>query len=150
MTTYRFLLWVALLANPFTGLAQEEVTWKITLNKKVILTGIPSTDTPAYRIPLKKEELANNNLFKIDYLDKNARKGKDSWIRTMMVADSADNVLITKDSISQLMIYNKDLLKLIWARKKLIVYTWSAPPDPAMAAVIRIRRQRLCTLELVD
>lgn len=134
----------------FAGYSQEGIYWKITLNKKVALTGTNFEDTVANRLQLRKEDLGNNNLFKVEYFDKNEKRGKGSWVRTIVFTDSVETELVKKDSTLQIMLYNKDLLKLIWARKKIYIYTWSYPPDPSMAAVIRIRRLRLCVLELVD
>lgn len=146
----RYLMGTLLIALVYAGKAQEGMHWKITLNKKVALTGTNFDDTTANQLQVKKEELSNNNLFKIEYFDKNEKGGKGSWVRTIALYDSSESELVKKDSTKQLMFYNKDLLKLIWARKKIYIYTWSSPPDPGMAAAIRIRRLRMCKLELVD
>jgi hypothetical protein len=130
--------------------AQEQYNWKVTLNKKIVLQHAPSDDTSALVLRVKKEELNNNGVFKIDYIVKKGKDLEGNWFRTLALFEPGETSVYQKDSATQLYLYNKDILKLLWSRKKLTVYTWATPPDPAMAAVIRIRREKMFTIELED
>jgi hypothetical protein len=128
--------------------AQESASWKVSLGKKNILTG-NAEDTSKNIISLKKADLTNNGMFRIEYTEpkNSATKG---WVRTIALMDTTSAVVAQRDSTSELRFYNKDMLKILWSRKKVTLYTWAAPADPAMAAAIRIRRQHLCTIVLAD
>lgn len=145
----RFIILFILIPSIFVC-AQQQYTWKVTLNKKVVLQHAPSDDTSALVLRIKKEELNNNGVFKIDYIVKKGKDLEGNWFRTLALFEPGETSVFQKDSATQLYLYNKDILKLLWSRKKLIVYTWATPPDPAMAAVIRIRREKMFTIELED
>lgn len=130
--------------------SQDGISWKITLNKKAVLKASNPEDTLTNKLLIDKNDLDNNGLFKIEVIDSAEKKNKSGWQRTIALVAPDETNVAKKDSTSQLFFYNRDLLKLLWARKKLTAYTWTLPPDPAMAAAIRIRRLRLFTVELAD
>lgn len=138
---------LSLICLSATGLrAQDNNTWKITLNKKVVLKGDGnSPDTSVLR--LSKADLSNNNIFRITYDQKNEVKG---WQRSIAIMDTNQVSVAQRDSVSEFLIYNKDVMGILWPRKKIGIYSWSAPLDKGVAAAIRIRRIRLCTIELID
>lgn len=140
---------VCLLLIQFGVNAQETASWKVTLNKKTILNGTDTEDTVKNRLLIKREDLSNNGSFKVEYTEAKNSETK-GWVRTMAVYDTTSTMMAQMDSTHVLLFYNKDILKLLWSRKKVIVYTWAAPADKAMAAAIRIRRLRLCTLEMAE
>jgi len=142
-----YFLFLVILIAPFAQ-AQESASWKVYLGKKNILTAT-AEDTSKNIISLKKADLTNNGRFKVEYTDSknSATKG---WVRTIALMDSATGVVAQRDSSNALEFYNKDMLKILWSRKKVTFFTWAAPADPAMAAAIRIRRQHLCTIVLAD
>lgn len=141
------LIFLIIFTTPFAH-AQESASWKVYLGKKNILTGT-AEDTSKNLISLKKADLTNNGRFKIEYTDSknSATKG---WVRTIALMDSTSAVVAQRDSTNALEFYNKDMLRILWSRKKVSLFTWAAPADPAMAAAIRIRRQLLCTIVLAD
>jgi len=141
-----YIIFLIILIAPIAH-AQETASWKVYLGKKNILTG-NTEDTTKNLIAVKKADLTNNGMFKIEYTEpKNSAKG---WVRTIALMDSNSAVVAQRDSTSELRFYNKDMLKILWSRKKVSLFTWAAPADPAMAAAIRIRRQHLCTIVLAD
>lgn len=142
----RILLFV-LLVSSGSIVAQSGGSWKIVLNKKAVLKGEQDSDTMNNLLPVKKADLSNNGIFKIEY-DKKQEPG--GWRRSIAVFDTLETAIAQRDSTNSLEFYNKDLLKILWSRKKVYIYTWSAPMDKGMAAAIRIRRIRLCTIELID
>jgi hypothetical protein len=130
--------------------AQDKSTWKLILNKKNLITSFNLEDSSANQIEIKKSDLSNNGVLRIEYLESATEKARGGWMRSIALIDSSGESVAKQDSVQQLAFYNKDLLRMIWNRKKIGVYTWSAPIDKSMAAVIRIRRYKLCTLNLVD
>ncbi len=147
---YRVILLMSLLLlKGFFPNAQEGANWKIVLNKKAILTASGQEDTLKNKLQLKKSDLANNNIFKIEYNEPKNSTTK-GWVRTIVIMDTTSSVVVQQDSVSLLQLYNKDLMKLLWSRQKVNVYTWVKPLDPGMAAAIRIRRFHLCSIELIE
>ena len=134
-----------------TGLmiqAQSGGSWKIVLNKKAVVKGDSgSGDTMNNVLPIKKADLSNNGIFRIEY-DRKQEPG--GWQRSIAIFDTLESAIAQRDSTNTLELYNKDLLKILWSRKKVFIYTWSAPLDKGTAAAIRIRRIKLCTVELAD
>ena len=142
-----FLISLIILNAPFAR-AQDNASWKVYLGKKNILTGT-AEDTTKNFISLKKADLTNNARFKVEFTDSKNSATK-AWVRTIALMDSTSAVVAQRDSTTALEFYNKDMLRILWSRKKVSFYTWAAPADPSMAAAIRIRRQHLCTIVLAD
>ena len=129
--------------------AQESGSWKIILNKKAVLSATGIEDSLKNKVLLKKSDLSNNNIFKIEYVEpkNSATKG---WVRTIALLDTTAATVAQQDSVTMLQFYNKDMMKILWSRKRINIYTWLKPLDPGMAAAIRVRRFHLCTIELID
>ena len=140
---------VLLLLHHLPVAAQPQPIWKVTLNKKIVLTGSQYDDSTVNQVLVTKKDLTNNGLFKIEFVDKRISE-PNGWIRTLALLESNQTEIAKKDSTAELAVPSKDLLKLLWLRKKLMLYTWSAPADPAIAAAIRIRRYRICDIILID
>ena len=142
-----YIILLIILIAPFAH-GQESASWKVYLGKKNILTG-NSEDTSKNIISLKKADLTNNGMFKIEYTEAKNSTTK-GWVRTIALMDSTSAMVAQRDSTNVLHFYNKDMLRILWSRKKVNLFTWAAPADPAMAAAVRIRRQHLCTIVLAD
>ena len=132
-----------------SGFAQDSASWKIVLNKKAVFTSYPGADTSANLLKIKKSDLDNNGIFKVEYTEPKNNPTR-TWVRTMAIFDTASNVVVQRDSATLLQLYNRDIMKILWSRKRILVYSWTAPADPGMAAAVRIRRTHLCTIELLD
>lgn len=143
------LILIGMLLWGGASVAQESASWKVTLNKKTLLTSSDTEDTVKNRLFIKREDLTNNGSFKVEYTEPKNSETK-GWVRSMAVFDTNSTMMAQMDSTHVLLFYNRDILKLLWSRKKVIVYTWAAPSDKGMAAAVRIRRLRLCTLELAQ
>ena len=141
------ILFSCLLITSF-GFTQEVGTWKILSGKKVILAGVDE-DSSKNTILLKKADLSNNNFFKIEFTEPKNSVTK-GWVRTVALMDTVSTVIVQRDSTSSIQLYNRDMLKILWSRKKVHIYTWAAPADPGMAAAVRIKRILLSTLVLAD
>lgn len=145
------ILLLSFICLAFAGaVSAQDIYWKVTLNRKTVLKGVDENDTATNRIQVKKADLTNNNIFKLEYYNKNEKSPKGAMYRSLAYYDPAGSPTVQLDSAFILMVENRDILKLLWTRKILTAYTWSSPSDPAMAAAIRIRRTRLFTIELID
>lgn len=143
------IVFIALLAISLSASAQMS-SWKITLNKKAVIKSSTVDDTVANVIRVKKADLSNNNLFKIEFDGNKANEVPKGWVRSIGLFDEKGEGTAQKDSADQIFLFNKDLLKIIWTRKKLNICAWLAPADPAMAKAIRIKRNVLGVLILED
>lgn len=144
------LILIAIIVIPMASIAQDGSSWKISLGKKVLLNGNNYDDTVTNTIKIKKSDLDNGGLFKIEFTDPNKKATKGTNFRTIAFLNPGQTVVLQRDSADNLMMYNRDLLKVIWANKKVTVCTWSTPLDPGIAAAIRIRRFRLCSIEFAE
>jgi len=59
-----------------------------------------------------------------------------------------DSVLFEKSGGNLLTISNSNLKKYVANQNGFKIYTWSLPKDSNKAALIRIRRIHLCTIEI--
>ncbi len=146
---YRLLFFISFCILHSLAHSQDAPSWKVILNKKVILTGKGEEDSVKNKIQVKKSDLSNNNIFKLDYSNGNDKTMK-GWVRTLALIDTTSTIVMQQDSITLLQFYNKDMMKILWSRRRLNIYTWTRPLDTGMAAAIRIRRFHLCTIELID
>lgn len=146
----RTLFYISFFLFALVSNAQENSSWKVFLNKKNVITSFNFDDSASNIIQIKKADLSNNGVFRLEYIESASEKARSGWMRSIALMDSTGEAVARQDSVQQIAFYNKDLLKMLWVRKKMAFYTWSAPIDKSMAAVIRIRRFRLCTLLLVD
>lgn len=145
-----YMLLLLALAGSYQVRGQDDIAWKVTLNKKVVLENTLSGDTSSSVVRIKKAALNNNGVFKIDFTAKKRKGLEENWYRSIALFEAGETSIYQKDSTTELYIYNRDLLKLLWNRKKIFVYTWATPPDPGMAAVIRIKREKMFSIELED
>lgn len=143
----RTIAFFIILLGTMAANAQKPPVWKVTVNKKKVLEA-SAEDTIKNVIQVKKDDLSNNGVFKLDY-----KEGSDhpsGWMRTIAMIDNNNENMAQRDSATAFYMYNKDLLKLLWSRKKIGIYTWATPLDKGVAAAVRIRRYQLCTLVLID
>lgn len=138
---------LSLILISFSSNAQQAEKWKIVFNKKTVVQ-TSQEDTVKNVVRVTKKELDNGGIGKVLFEeDPNGIKG---WKRSIALYDLTGNPVMQVDSATQMFFYNRDLMKILWTRKKVYVYTWNAPTDIRMAAAIRIRRLHLCTFELLE
>ena len=118
--------------------------WNIYHNKKLLLTATDENETKNI-LSLKRSELDKIGELIVVYEEGNPDK---EWKRTIAIVDENSNSLFEKTEINKIQVSNADLKKLAEGKTTLKIYTWALPKDPAKAALIRIRRVHLCTLEL--
>ena len=118
--------------------------WKVYQNKKLLISANEESETKNIR-SINKTDLNKIGDLIVTYEEANPDK---EWKRTIAIFDEQDQNLFEKAEINKIQISNVDLKKIIKDKTKIKIYTWAIPKDPAKAAVIRIRRVHLCTLEL--
>ena len=118
--------------------------WKIYHNKKLLLSVSEESETKNIR-SIHKADLDKTGDLIVMYKESNRDK---EWKRTIAIFDEKDNTLFEKAGINKIQVSNASLKKMLQEKTKIRIYTWAIPKDPAKAAVIRIRRVHLCTLEL--
>ena len=71
---------------------------------------------------------------------------QSEWIRTIGFFDSTDRSIREYSNTLFLRLHNSEIAGIMEGRQKVRVYSWAVPKDPAVAAVVRVRRILLCTL----
>ncbi len=127
-------------------MAAAQDSWKIVHNGKVRLTA--TEESEGNRFAIKKSDLKTNGVLAI-YIKENApQKG---WIRTVLAVDKNENELASGEG-NLVKIANAKLAPL--ASKSgtkagiIRLYTLSLPSDPAQAALVRVRRIHLATIQI--
>lgn len=134
-----FLITSLLLAVTYSG--AQSGSWKVKVNNKPVLT-TSKEDTLANKKTINRTEWKKTGNLEIIFTENE----KDTWMRSFLFYDRADNELLRKDSNTHIIISLKELKKLFAGKKEIIIYTTIAPVDPNLA--IRMRRVHLCTLRI--
>ena len=119
-------------------------SWKVYHNKKLLISTSEESEAKNTR-SINKSDLDKIGelivLYEEGLIDK-------EWKRSIAILDKKDSILFEKAEINKIQVSNADLKKMLKGKTTIKIYTWAIPKDPAKAAVIRIRRVHLCTLEL--
>lgn len=134
-TLFAFLLTLFGIA----AIAQD--SWKVCLNKKVLLNAsVEDEKKNVVSIPIA--DLNTTKLFTLGYKESSSQKG---WQRTILIYNEKDNEL-KKQKGKKLTLKTWELKSLVNKYKTLKIYTINSPTDPKLKARVRIRRVHLCTL----
>jgi hypothetical protein len=127
-----------------TSNAQNSNNCTISHNNKKMLT-VTKEDAAKNKIVIKAAELKKSGSLIIAFP---VSKAKSEWKRNILIYDTADNMLLTKEDVTGLTLTNTELTALLAGKKKFSVFTTSIPRDPKKAAAVRVRRVHLCTVEV--
>ena len=131
----------------FLFCTQDGVSWKVTFCNKELLVATEE-DQNKNVVSIRSADLDKPGRYlTLSYWEMNTISKKNGWKRSIIVFDESDNQLIKKDS-SAISLSANELKKLFKERKKIKLFTISIPSDPSQAALVRIRRVHLCTLDL--
>ncbi|MGK2861332.1 MAG: hypothetical protein ACSLE0_05325 [Chitinophagaceae bacterium] len=137
---------IFLLMAVFPIMKQDGDSWKISFANKILLVA-NEEDQSKNIVSIRVADLNKpGNCFTISYLDLN-KPAKKKWKRSILIFDESDNELLKKES-SSIKLSAAELGDLFKENKLIKIFTVSVPSDPAEAALVRIRRVHLCTLEL--
>jgi hypothetical protein len=129
------LLMSLLLTSAF---AQQ--SWKAVVNGKTVLTAQEENEAQNV-VRLSRADIRKKKPFSLTYT---VLESKD-WQRTIAAYDEEDNELL-KQTGKNFTLTSASVQKLFKKSKKVRIFTWSLPDDPALRQTIRIRRLHLCTL----
>ncbi len=133
---------LALLLSTFL-MAQKTDSWKIYHNRKEVASFKFKEGADERRLVLLNRALDEPGFLIITYTP--VSKQSD-WVRQFIITDSTDKELKKIENTAQLRIHNSDVARLLERRDRIRIYTLSIPKDPALAAVVRVRRILLCTI----
>jgi hypothetical protein len=119
-------------------------SWKIRLNNSTILSTDSENETRNLR-KIDKAALSGKGYFEAIYTNTSGEKG---LIRSILFVDENDNEVMRKDSVRRIKIPIGELKKMFEGHNQIRVFTLAIPADPDKAALVRVRRLHLCTLEL--
>jgi len=119
-------------------------SWKIYFNKKLLLKATEESESKNV-VKIKSADLKKAGQLSIMFVD--AIPNKD-WRRTIAIFDDKDSTLYEQTGVNAVRIANSRIKKMSAGKTRIKIYTWSLPKDPNKAALVRIRRVHLCTLEL--
>jgi hypothetical protein len=118
--------------------------WRIVHNGNLLLSDSVEDESRNVR-QIKRTEFDKPGNLSIEYT---SSIPNDEWQRTFSLVDDKDSVLYEKAGGNLLTISNSNLKKYLAKENKFKIYTWSLPKDSSKAALIRIRRIHLCTIEI--
>jgi hypothetical protein len=140
----KFLLVLSISIMSLTANAQNGNNCTISHNNKKMLT-VAKEDAVKNKITIKAVDLKKTGSLVIAFP---VSKTKSEWKRSIMIYDTTDNVLLTKEDVTGLTLKNTELIILLADKKQFSLFTTSIPRDPKKAAAVRVRRVHLCTVEI--
>jgi len=108
-------------------------SWKISLNKKTILTSSQSNELLNIK-KISSTDWKKNGYLEVSYKETNP----GDWIHSLQFSDDQGNPLLTKDSTRTAKIPIAVLRKLFAGKKQLKIYMVINPPNPMMMAPTRM------------
>ena len=122
------------------GMAQD--SWKVVHNSKTRLEAKIESEKNSFAI--KKEDLKAKGNLSVFIKDRAPEKG---WVRNILIVDDAENE-ITSGKGDLMKVDNRLLAKAAPKVNTIHIYTMSLPSDPAKAALVRVRRIHLATIQI--
>lgn len=132
----------ALVLAGFASQAQD--SWKVYLNKQELFSS-NKVDEANNKLVISKSQLTKSAEFVLTYVEQQSSK---DWKRDIMVFDAADNRVLEKEGMNILKLTGKELAELLDKHKSIRIFTIALPTDPAQAALVRVARVHLVTVEL--
>lgn len=136
-----FLLFAAI------GVQAQDGSFNLKLNGKQIAKGPFSSDV-GVKVPVNQKQLLPGGKLQVVIKDAGNNSG---WKRILLFTDADGNEVKTmeKNISNGTFDWNiTDLKALLKKYKTLTLHTYSIPIDEQQAALVRVRRFQLCTLEL--
>lgn len=125
--------------------AQSGDSWKILLNKKLLLQTPVESNNASVRID--KSASQTKNMISIQY--KSADTESD-FKRIFYINDAQEKTIKKielKNNDGTAAFDLRELKAMAASKKPLFIYTTAIPKDPSMAAAVRVRRFLLCKIE---
>jgi hypothetical protein len=135
------LLLTATFAGAQISTTEKKDSWKISLNKKMVLISSEPNEMLNTK-KIKSTEWNKNGYLEIIFNEADS----GFWRRSFQFDDENGNQLFSKDSTTKAKIPQSVLRKLFTGKKEVRIYTVVSPLNPAIA--VRMQRVHLCTLKL--
>jgi hypothetical protein len=139
------LLIISLSTIVSTAHAQTGDSWKIFLNKTLLIQTPVEANEPIIRIA--KASTRTKNTISIQYKSGDT---ESDFKRSFYINDASEKTIKKVDLKGidgTITINSMDLKAAAAAGKPLFIYTMAIPKDPALAAAVRVRRFLLCKIE---
>lgn len=127
----------------------QDVQYTVTVQKQTIAVNVEDDVTDKIlhidlTQPLSKGEelIVTNNLW----------KDETDWKRSFIIFDKTDNQVASLTETPKDGIYclpSKEIKKNLQSGKKYTLYTIATPKDPQQAMLVKVRRQLICTIEIL-
>lgn len=134
-----FLAIACIIAGTMVAAGQDR--WTVVHNGKTRLEAKNESAKNSFFV--KREELQQKGTLSIFIKDKSPRK---DWVRTILVVDEAENEIANGNG-DLMKVSNKQLFKAAASARKIHIYSISLPSDPEKAALVRVRRIHLATIQ---
>jgi hypothetical protein len=128
------------------GAAASEASWKVSLGKKVLLKAT-GEDENANVITLRRADLKKKASFTLSYVPESGQSA--GWNRTITVYGANDTEL-QQHKGNKLTLSNYALAQLVKGKDQVKIYTMAIPSDKRKAALVRVRRMHLVTINITD
>lgn len=126
-------------------MAQDGTSWMVKIGNRKVFAAT-TEDEKKNVISLSAAALLKDSQFVLSYSDMNA--DTKTWDRSFILEDESGELLLQKEKTKILTLKTAELATLLETKKKIKVYTEAIPSDPKLAALVRVRRVHLCTLQL--
>ena len=134
---------ILLIAISFMATAQK--SWTVCYQKKTVLKNVTAT-TDKNIVVIKKSTLSATSSLAIRF------NNSDTAYNITLMADAVGEELTGlkswKYAGKTMIISGKELKELFTNRKKIVLYFAAIPKDPNLAAIVRIGRVQVCTVQL--
>jgi hypothetical protein len=128
---YLFSALMMLMMNGF--IKAQQTSWRIVVNNKTIISAHVSDESINIK-PLKATDWKKTGYLEVNYKD----QPESNWKHSLRFTDEQGVELLVKDNAKSAKITLSSLRKLFAGKKQLKVYIVIAPPNPMMAAPVRM------------
>jgi hypothetical protein len=111
----------------------QETSWRIVVNNKTVISSHVSDESINIK-PLKSSEWKKTGYLEVNYKDQPV----SNWKHSLRFTDEQGVELLVRNDTKSAKITLSSLRKLFTGKKQLKVYIVIAPPDPMMAAPVRM------------
>ena len=136
---------IILLAFSSAVFSQSEDSWTLKLNGRILYKGNPSEEKT---ISVKSRRFRKNDKIVFTY---RMAQPNNTYNRTIFIND-AENTLIKevhmKNQSGSISVNASTINAFLKKKETLNIYTTSLPKSAAEAALVRISRVKLCTIEV--
>jgi hypothetical protein len=113
--------------------ANAQGKWKITLNKRLILTASTANDSANTKM-IRSSDWKSAGYLEVSYIESEP----SGWRHAIHFADELGNDLLMKDSTKTAKIPLSSIRKLFAGKKTMKIYLTISPPNPMMMAPTRM------------